>query len=194
LPELPRGSVIEVGEAAGGVELRWANPGDNRAFRYCSAVFLLVWSAILLAGFLVVTFEELRLAGASYWLLVAMFFGAVLVVGLLIGGSANLLRPRQPEFLLLGHSDFVHRSGTAPFPLTFAPWWQNLSYMWALLHQLKRTTAGKDRVSKVRLEGGGRWESLAVYVNAERIEIGKYLSQPEREWLAEALWAWLAQG
>jgi hypothetical protein len=48
----------------------------------------------------------------------------------------------------------------------------------------------RQAVGKIVLERVGERQRLSVDVGADRVEIGPWLTEPEREWLADVLRAW----
>ena len=51
----------------------------------------------------------------------------------------------------------------------------------------------RQELGPIRLDRVGERQRLTIDVGAERIEIGRLLREPEREWLAGTLRAWAGQ-
>ncbi len=194
LPPRPVGSAIEVEGTYDEVQLCWPNPGDDWLARH---VWAFLWFGVWLFGTLAVLTETLRVVrgrGVAAWVLalslVAVVGGGSVVV-LFVG---KLLTPRQPETLILRNRELSHRRGTAPFKGSLIAWvrqWECWASTFAALRQLESTSAEREEVTGVSLEGGVGWGSVTVQVGEKRVPVGEYLNWPDREWLAEVIRLWL---
>jgi hypothetical protein len=127
--------------------------------------------------------------GDFWWLLIALGPLILVLVPLL-----RLLRPSRPESITLGPDFFRHRLGRASGqtslfdPMRFRevdrrPLWRRV---WGatLVIEVAKEEMGPvilDRVGQLRL----RYD-----IGADRIEIGRYLREPEKEWLAAVIKEW----
>jgi len=121
--------------------------------------------------------------------------GPLLSLGIMLGLGC-FMRSR-PEVLTLGADYFRHelgRPGGWPSIIDryFIYGFDNRRATWrrllrgpALSVELPKEELGKILVERVR-----GWFHLRYDVGAERIELGRYLTEPEREWLAEVIRDW----
>lgn len=177
LPELPANSVIQVEETPEGLELRWLNPrGRIFAGREAGLLGLFVLGFWVVTG-LIVGWQlgqslgrEVPSPEAFGWFRWA-FLGMVVAVGVFVSLHLVItLGSRRAEVLLLTQDRFLHRLGSSPFSF------------------------GRSQITEVSLPREAARPQLKVVIGADAIEVGRYLPQPDREWLAEVLRLWLAQG
>ena len=217
LPELPTNSVIQVEETPERLELRWLNPRRNPfGDRAALLVGLFVLGFWAVAGAVLgwqlgrSLPQEVPSPEAFGWLRIAVL-GVAAVVGVL--ASLHLvvtLGPRRAEVLVLSHDRLLHRRGSPP---SFAralrdrlrqDWKGALkrggirtvtrAEFWRRLFPLRRTVRSKSEITEVTLAREAGRPQLRLVIGMDAIEVGRYLSEADREWLAEVLRLWLESG
>lgn len=99
----------------------------------------------------------------------------------LFSSSFSASSRAKPEFLVLGDTELRHGAGTPPFSAYSTRAWKQL------FRRPKVTVADKSVSAKPVLGGGGKHQRLTVDVGTDRIEIGEFFREPERDWLAQVL-------
>jgi len=194
LPEIPAGSSITIEETVDGLRLHWLNPRGG-SFRYAVILVFLFWLVVWSVAAVCAVAEVMRdVQRAStpdpfrlFWLGIWLVSGGFIVYLVL-----KLMAPGKPEVLLLGDCEFHHRTGTPPLVLRESRSW-DFSHSWREFRRLKDTRTDKVKVGRPLLERVGEHQRLTVDVGADRIEIGEFLREPEREWLAQVLQLWFAE-
>ncbi|WP_425398888.1 hypothetical protein [Aeoliella sp.] len=106
----------------------------------------------------------------------------------------RLFGPCQPEVVVLGRESFFYDSGvlTMDNRLIFhALQHGDAKAIMGRLHGKRtRIELDKQEVGPVTLERVGSRQRLRFDHGADRIEIGLFLREPEREWLAAEIQAW----
>jgi hypothetical protein len=187
LPLKPKGSIIEIENQLNLIVLSWKNPRGGLG-RYCQILFLLIWLSIwTFSG--VSIFWSMKdpehigaLIGLAVWL-----FGELLV----IRGLYSLIRPTRPERIVLTLLNLEFEHGTSNNDSLFdgsEGWRKGI----ASLFKIKKKTRSiyKKDIGEIKLERVGERQRLTFDIGADRIEIGAYLQEPEREWLYEVLNMW----
>ncbi len=218
LPELPTGSVIEVKQTPEGLELRWLNPRRRiSAGRGILLLVLFLLGSWAVAGALL-GWQLGRSLGegvpppeAFGWFGIAVL-GTVVAIG--VFASLHLLITvglRRAEALLLTQDRFLHRPGSPTFSLGRAfrdqlrqDWKEALrrggvrtvisAEFWRPFYSLRRTTRSRSEVTVATLALGDGRPQLRIVTGEDATEVGRYLPQHDREWLAEVLRLWLARG
>jgi hypothetical protein len=192
--EPPAGSRIAVDSNAEELRLSWPNPRGGVG-RYLVALFLLGWLGAWAAGF-VLAFgalfgsdqEGLNLFLAG-WLL-AWTAGGVFAIWFLL----RLARGSRDEVFVLAPYRLEHDPGEAAFDpfLYFREQYRSPAAAWKMLRKPKVTRADRESVGEIKLVTTGERQRLTFDVGANRVEVGRHLREPEREWLADVLAAWRA--
>jgi hypothetical protein len=193
VPDLPANSQIQARSDLDGMTLFWKKPGAGPA-RYIVVGFLCFWltgwfGGLVFAGRQLIVGEGPRLFLAAW--LTAWLFG-----GLFAGGMVYLfIRPQKPESVKLERYRLVYDAGT-PSLHAMSPHYmmrkkQSLMGPWALLFRKRKTYEfSRSECPEFVLEGLGDEQRLRFDDGAERVTIGEFLTEPEREWLAQVLEAW----
>jgi len=185
----PLNSSIEVLSEANKTVISWKNPRGSS--RFAPAIFMLAWLGGWAVGefFVIKTLLFGGLGGVSFFLLFWL-------IGWTVGGFFamksvyQLLRPTKPEALSLDAFTLNYQSGTEP-PAENG--WSNKRQNIEALESPNRKSKyqiPKSQAGAVKLERVGERQRLTIDHGAERIEIGRFLSEPEREWLYEVIKQW----
>jgi hypothetical protein len=136
--------------------------------------------------------------GLLAWILTgnpwAMLHGdlAMLFLVLLLGVAS--FRRARPEVLTLGAAHFRHDLGRP------GGWWATVDSIdnrpaWRWLPGPPVVVElPKEELGQVVVERATGHLRLLYDVGADRVEIGRYLSEPEKEWLAEVIRQWQGAG
>ena len=210
--EKPEGSIIQEREELGGELTLFWKPRRTRLPRLGQGLFTLfwlggwafgevaaIWVLILIFSGAGEGFSMAERIGVAIFLL--GWLGAWTIGGLMAMASVwSLLRPLRPERVTLGRDTFNHRPGTLD------PTAHSESRRHSGRHDAdgdlsdQGTIGGRgsgrvaeltreQRADLVRARGGGR-QRLRYDLGRERREIGRALSEPEREWLYDILLGW----
>lgn len=186
LPVKPNGSIIEIKNELNRIELSWKNPRGGLG-RYFQSLFLIVWIIIW-------TFSGVSIFGSMKD---PKHFGVLIGIIvwlssdlLAIYGLYSLIRPTRPEriSLTLLSLEFQHDTSNDNFNSDSNEGWSTRLRSFFKLN--KKWTVNKKDVGEIRLDRVGERQRLTFDVGADRIEIGAFLREPEREWLYEVLKAW----
>lgn len=194
LPAKPPGSAIEVSVEPSRTVIFWKNPRGGFG-RYAALLFLLAWMSMWVAGEVSAAASLLKGGNDS--------FLAFWLVGWTVGGAFcvtmiyKLAQPSRPERLTLDALRLVHEPGTEPYNAFgwSGAWWggKRQNNPLALFKPRKTVTAAKKDVGEIRLDRVGERQRLSFDCGAKRVEVGQYLEEPEREWLAAVLRSWKMQ-
>jgi hypothetical protein len=188
LPPKPRGSTIEESRTDDALTLRWPMPSAG-VREYLSAVAMIAGLAYLVylwAGILM----RPGPGGGFQWIylviLLPVVFGAA--------PSLQLLRGSRPESVTLGPDYFRHDLGRATGYLGYADTFRQQgpdrrSGVAKLFAEPLVLESNREEMGPVVLEKD-RGLRLRYDLGADRVEIGRYLREPEREWLAEVIKRW----
>lgn len=99
-----------------------------------------------------------------------------------------LVRPRRPEQLVFGAEGIYHDPGTPSLVMN-----RKGEDVWSFWFPPKPRVIPLEDIRGIRLDRVGERQRLTVDVCADRIEIGKPLREPEREWLTNVLRSWAGQ-
>lgn len=146
--------------------------------RYLVAVFLLFWMMGWYKGFISVLNEVVAGNTDTFlilWLLVWMVAG-VFIVSLIY----KKFKKAMPERFLLNKPNLAYDAGFDPSsphkPSSHFPMWRTL------FSTQRRYNFSPEHIQTLRLVSSkGVW--LTIDMDGESIEMGKNLSQPEKEWL-----------
>ncbi len=193
IPELPAGSKIEITPTAEGFQLSWKVPGGGCA-RYPIAAFLLFWLGCWTVGglFAIGKFvESLREGTGIAWFLLFWLGGWLFGEASALFFLYHLIRGGKPETLELGYDALTHAPGLSLAAGAFSGASEKRAPdLASLLWSRKEIVARRSEISDVVLERVGEHQRLTIDVGTDRIEIGRHLHEPEREWLASVVRAW----
>jgi len=173
--------------------LSWTKPNGG-FFRYVIVLFLLFWLCGWLFGLVSVVKQLLSDSGPNTFLLIWL-------CGWTVGGLFALatvyllLRPQKPESITFGPYSLTYNTGSPALDF-MNPYYmmrnkRNLPNPFSLLfRKAKQYEFTRGDCPEFLLEGLGDAQRLRFDDGAERVVIGEYLSEPEREWIAEVLTGW----
>ncbi|HEX8249719.1 MAG TPA: hypothetical protein VF599_16190 [Pyrinomonadaceae bacterium] len=169
----------------------WKNPRGG-ASRYLIALFMLGW----LGGW----------AMGEYFALMQVLSGNpnLFILFWLIAWTAGgvfamrhiyfLLRPTKAEKIILDTTSLIFEAGTTPFGgVSFQGFnkRRNNEDDDALpVNSKSKYIVPKTDVGAIKLERVGERQRLTFDYGAERVEVGFFLKEPEREWLFSVLKQW----
>lgn len=184
----PRGSRITERTTSEGTTFKWPLPGSGIS-DYSPHVI-----SICLVGYS--AYQSVKL----FWLAPravnpsSLFFtiGWPLVA---LVSVLRFFRPSRPESITLGTDHFRHDLGRAGgfmaktdtipnLQVDSRPWWRQL------LGLPLQVEISRDELGEIALERVGEKLRLRYDVGADRIEIGRHMREPEKEWLADAIREW----
>jgi hypothetical protein len=184
--EKPEGSCIEEQITLNACTLKWRLPssglGSLRGIMGTIVLGLLVFGALA------------WLWTGNPWAMLTGS-GSLLFVGIML--VLACFRRARPEVLTLGANYFRHElgrpgGGMSTMDRYFISGLDNhrASWRWllpgpSLIVELPKETLGQIVVERVAGQVHLRYD-----VGADRIDIGRYLSEPEKEWLAEVIRDW----
>ena len=187
----PKGSAIRTQAEFDGITLSWKRPTGG-PFRFFVVAFLIFWLCGWVLGLVAAATQILAGRGQTFvyiWLAMWTFAG-VFVAGVVY----RFLRPQIPESLTLKVDRFKYDTGLAPVDLSNMYWMMRrkrpanpLAVLWP---KRKIYEFDRSRCPEFVLEGLGDDQRLRFDRGADRISVGDYLKEPEREWLAELLNRW----
>ena len=184
--EKPKGSCIEEQITPDACILKWRVPSSDLG---------------TLRGIMGTIVLGLLFFGALAWLWTgnpwAMLTGGgpLLFIGLMLG--LGCFRRARPEVLTLGADYFRHDLGrpggwASAMDRYFIYGVDNrrATWRWLLPRPSLIVVLPKEELGQIVVERAAGQLRLRYDVGADRIEIGRYLSEPEKEWLAEVLREW----
>lgn len=196
-PERPAGSSLEIESTQEGLNLRWLNPRGGPGRRGL-ALFLLVPLAVSAPLGLAAGIDVCRTQSKGTAILyprVALFLFCLCVSVFLAYCIVVLCMRRRPEVLTLRQDALVYRRGTPPVGQRRGNLiWGTHDISWEPFGPRRRLQATRGSVTNVKLVRLAGRQRLSIDRGAERVEIGRYLPEPDREWLADVLRLWLEQG
>ncbi len=199
LSEQPEGSSIEVREELHDTVLTWKKSEESGCARWGSAAFMSFW----LIGWAVGEVSVIFVLKGMLWghgrggLPNTVSWGVVIFLvawlgGWTIGGVAamstlrSLIRGGPPESITLGLGELRYDPGIARAPLL-----RGRQSGAGETKALKRViTIPRRDMPPLVLDWAGDRQRLSFDEGADRIEIGKDLREPDREWLAEVIEDW----
>lgn len=185
----PLNSEIQVVADFSRTVIWWKNPRGGGS-RYLSILFMLAW----LGGWAVGEFA----AALSVFSGKANLFVIFWLMAWTVGGAFAirqvyfLARPSKPEKIILDATSLTFEVGTSN-----AEGWSNKRKEdedAAPAYSENKYIVPKKDLGKIRLERVGERQRLTFDYGAERVEVGFFLKEPEREWLFEVLKQWKGVG
>jgi len=174
------GSKIKIDTHNGFDQIIFPHRSKN-IFSYLPGVFLLFWFGGWAIGFISVLTTLFKGEGSLFlvfWL--AGWSIAGVLVALII---YKTFRPSIPEKLLLNKPNLAYDTGKPPLRLAITPTEQK-EFFKTLFKRRKILEFGPESIKTIQLRGGNR---LTIDVGIQRLEIGKELTEIEREWLRDVL-------
>jgi hypothetical protein len=185
----PINSKIEVTNELNQTIMKWQNPRGSWS-RYFVVIFLLAW----LGGWTVGEYSVAKKVfnGESnpfeiFWLIGWTVGGLFALINIYL-----MVRPSKSEKLIFDAFSLQFKPGTPPF--AGINWSRNKNDdedKTSIFQKTKsKYTIPKTEVGEIKLERVGERQRLTIDHGVERIEIGKFLQEPEREWIFEILKQW----
>jgi hypothetical protein len=172
--------------------LRWS--AKETWLRWFPVAFLFVWLCGWAAGEVAVLLTLLDLVpvqrgpGGGGTLFMVIWLTMWTLGGCAAMYALKTLVVRRPELLVFGSEGIYHDPGTPSVPLNRR--WEDARAFW---FPQKPRTIRREGLGRFRLDRVGERQRLCVDMGADRIEIGRSLREPEREWLAGVLQGWAGQ-
>ncbi len=183
----PFNSVIEVTNDLNQTTLFWKNPRGKS--RFLILVLMFIWISGWVFGFYSV--GKQLLIENNNWFLYFWFIGWTIGGLIAMYKFFLLIRPRKPEKIVLNIDYVEFNVGTDPFKgIKIRGFEDNENDDSFPAHSKKNYKMLKNQIGEVRLERVVEKQRLSIDYGAERIEIGHYLTEPEREWLFQVLNDW----
>ena len=183
----PPESNIEVTMNRNGLPLLTLPLERRRIARFGISLFLLCWLGLWTVGWNSAFNQIVHGAkGPEFFLIfwiVAWTVGGVWAVWCLY----RFLRPSVPETLILAKPELVYDSGVQPPPIYFGYWRGRTDYWKRMFEKRKRIEFSSQELSTLRLRDTGDANRLTLDHANDRIDIGKGLTEIEREWLFRLL-------
>jgi hypothetical protein len=187
----PEGGIIKLVESQEGLKLSWPNQIASLRGMIASGIYLVGWLGMwtvmglaLIYG-LVTGFKDVTIfqkAFLSFWL-VGWLVGEIFAIKAMI----TLFLPARPEHLILGNEAVMHDPGRDQN----ASWWSpRKKGRENNVAKPKKRELFRTEVQNVRIDRIGERQRLSIDIGAERVEIGRNLQEPEREWLYDVLCRW----
>lgn len=185
----PANSNIEVRNEFNQTIILWKNPRGSWT-KYFGAIFLLAW----LGGWTMGEYSVIKqlLNGTANPFLIFWLIGWTVGGGFAIANIYFLLRPSKPESLIFDSYSLQFKRGTPPFARF--NWNRNKqgdddeTSIWRKTKN--KYTIPRTDTGEIKLERVGERQRLTIDYGVERIEIGRFLEEPEREWLFQILKQW----
>ena len=187
LPSKPIGSMIDVQSDFNGTTLSWKNPRGGLG-RYGTLLFLMAWMCGWAFGE-VSALNSIRNGEGELFLI----FWAI---GWTVGGAFcavqifRLARPSRPERITLDSLYLFYEPGTGPLETGSDSERTGVFKALKTLKPRRRYRVAKKDLGEIRIDRVGERQRLSFDYGAERIEVGAYLKEPEREWLFAVLKSW----
>ena len=194
VPDKPAGSIIQEREDPDARMYFWRAPtaGIQYTLIKCFGIaFLSAWAIALATMVIVLLWNPAVRSDADFLIGLA---------GLTIGGGLTMvllyfmLRAPRAESVTLGRDRFRHDPGGRAlrlFDLTCLPAPSFAHITWGeALRRPRPIELDEGDVDAVVLERVGERQRLRFDHGADRVEIGRCLREPEREWLAAVIQAW----
>jgi len=187
--EPPEGSAIRVDRDIYSSVYSWYN-GKSSVLRYLIAVFFLVFLGFWFVGEIHAIHslmkDDMPLFGRLFTLfwLGGWTIGGIVIMYLIY----NLVKPLKPASLKLSAGSIRYETGTEPFDFFMWDYRQRKeSFNFFKGFRNKVYEVENANMQNLRLERIGERQRLSFDYGAQRVEIGKSLTEPEREWLYEVL-------
>ena len=185
LPTPPPHSRIQVRTDLSSCPLLTLPKAKTGLLHYGIAAFLIVWLCGWAAGWLsaareITTAGRAGASGGAF--LIFWFAGWTIAGGFAIMCLWKILRPSVPETLILMKPRLIYDSGVQPLPVMWGygrqtDFWKK---MFAKRRRFEFSLAEMATIKLRDTEGDNR---LTVDHGPDRVDIGKTLTEVEREWL-----------
>lgn len=185
----PLNSDIEVTDNFNQTIISWKNPRGGAA-RYLVVLFLLAWLGGWAIGEYSVATQILN--GQIDPFLIFWLIGWT-VGGIFAMCSVYFLaRPAKPEKIILDAASLTFEAGT---PILAGMAFQRANKRedkddFAPVNSKSKYVVPRKDVGEIKLERVGERQRLTFDYGAERVEVGFFLKEPEREWLFSVLKQW----
>lgn len=185
LPAPPDGSCFLADrDPSGELRLTWVPPRERG--RWLAAAFPSLWLCVWMPGgaFMIWNVVQGGIQADPFMILwlIGWTFG-----GLLVGRiTYAILRKPRPEQLVLGETALRYEADTARAPSDMS-----FSIIQSPAPQEPPPEILREEVTEVRLDRDAARQRLTLERAAGPVEVGRHLREPEREWLAEFLRAWI---
>lgn len=191
---LPGGSKIKAERTPAGLIIQWKNP-DNLLYRFGLGAFLLFWMGGWFTGEttaaqkLISDFQQGKPLETFliFWLCgwtIGGFFVAAYIFKIIKGGG-------QTE-LFLGSHELRFKPGGTPVRALYGV--RRTNNPFKALGGGSGINTTKQSITKLQIGYAGDRLRLTFDVGAERIEVGEFLTEPEKEWLHKKIETWLNDG
>lgn len=183
----PINSTIEVISELNKTMIVWKNPRGSST-KYLVVVFSLAWLvgwSFVLNSVINQILNEDYNSSLIFWL-IGWSIGGIIALKSVI----QLIRPAKPEKLILDFETLTFEHGTPVFQGVEIRGFENNREDSTPSNSKRKYSIPKKEVGEIRLERIGERQRLSLDHGAERIEIGYYLTEPEREWLFSVLKNW----
>lgn len=181
----PVNSAIEVQNLIDRTIISWENPrGGFR--RFANLLFLTAWMGGWVMGEMTALSGIIRGEALGFliiWIIVWTAGGVFCVAAIF-----QLARPSRPERIILDSLCISYEPGTEPFN-TFGTKRRSRS-LFEIIKSRKGHRAAKKEIVGIRIDRVGERQRLSLDCGSKRIEVGRFLEGPEREWLLAVLTAW----
>lgn len=185
----PEGSAIRVDRDIHTTIYSWDN-GKTSILSYLSVVLLVVFLGFWLMGEISVIRslmkEDVPLFGRLFMI---FWLGGWSIGGVMIMYSIyNTVKPLKPASLKLSTGVIIYETGTEPF--NFFMWDYRRRKEFSGYFKRSRNKVydvESANVQNLQLERVGERQRLSFDYGVQRLEIGKSLTEPEREWLYNIL-------
>lgn len=190
---MPNGSRIETDFTSEGTKIQWKNP-DNPLYRFGVAAFILFWLGGWVTGEtttaqkLWTEFQQGKpLESFLLFWLCGWTVGGVFAVTFLF----TLLRGAGKSQLLLGNYDLTYKPGRIPISSLYQRNRQQISNPLKMFTGGKTISAKKQEITNLHIGFAGDQLRVTFDLGAQRIEVGEFLTEPEKEWLHKTIENWL---
>lgn len=187
----PLNSEIQIIDEFNRTVIWWENPrgGASRAF---TVLFLLMWLGGWAVGEFVVA--SMVLSGNANLFMIFWLAGWTVGGVFAIRQVYFLVRPSRPEKIILDTTSLTFEAGTSAFGGIEFNKRRNNDDDLAPANSKSRYVVPKNDLGEIRLERVGERQRLTFDYGAERVEVGFFLREPEREWLFSVLKQWRGGG
>lgn len=194
--EPPEGSAIRVDRDIHTTVYTWDN-GKSSVFRYLVAAFFLIflcfWFVGEISAIRSLMKDDMPLFGRLF---VLFWLGGWTVGGVMIMYFIyNLIKPMKPAILKLSVGSIRYETGTEPFDFFMWDYRQRKEFsgFFKRFHN-KVYDVESANIQNLQLERVGERQRLSFDYGAQRLEIGKALTEPEKEWLYDILKEYIEMG
>ena len=149
--------------------------------RYAIAAFLIFWLGGWTMGWLSAV-REITLDGKGGAFLLFWLAGWTVGGGFAIVFLWKLLRRPVAETVVFAKPNLIYDTGVQPFPISWS-YRQQMDIWKKMFEKRKRIEFSPDEIRSVRLRDIEADNRLTMDHGTERIDIGRTLTEVEREWL-----------